>query len=233
MRVPKTIKCIAKLFFNHRCKNCGKELFSNETELCKPCVEKLPRTMFELDKDNDVAKMLWGRELVEFAFAGYYFHKNGVIQSLIHDFKYNKATELAFRLGMELGKMLQESKNTDYDIIVPVPLHPKKQRMRGYNQSDYIAEGISKITNIPVEKHLLIRTVYKDSQTHKTRELRWTSIQNNFDLYGDIDRWIGYKILLVDDVITTGATTESCCKALHKIPDVTLGVAAIAVARGD
>ncbi|MEJ6982527.1 phosphoribosyltransferase family protein [Pedobacter sp. P351] len=215
------------LFFPQLCSGCGKSLFKNESVICINCVYHLPYTNFHLDNDNPVARQLWGR--IPFNFAGAYLHfqKGSRVQNLMHELKYNNKPEVAFKLGEMYGRQLKSSADfQNPDVIIPVPLHPARQKKRGYNQSEYLAQGLAQSLNIPV-KYILSRNVFTETQTRKSRFVRYENMKDVF--VGSRNQDLENKhVLVVDDVVTTGATIEACAFELLKIKGLRVSVAAIA-----
>lgn len=218
------------LFFPELCGACGKNLHRGEHQLCVSCLYKLPKTNFHLDRQNKVAKQFWGRIPLLQATAFLYFRKGSSVQQLMHQIKYGNRPELAVRMGELYGQeLLKSSTFVKPDMLLPVPLHPKKLKHRGYNQSACIAEGLSKILGIPALEHVLIREVHTETQTKKSRFARYENLQEAFGVV-TAETLQGKHILLVDDVITTGATLEACTLALHKKAKVQISVCALAFA---
>ena len=219
---------LLSLFYPEVCAACGTLLHRNEDTVCLSCRHLLPDTGYELVADNPVARMFYGRIRFEQVTGLYFFSKKGKVQHLIHELKYKNNRDAGIFLGHELGKRLLDSPlYTNIDVIVPVPLHPKRQRKRGYNQSDLIAKGISEITHWPVNHHNLIRASTTATQTKKSRSARWENVKDIFVLRNP-DAFADKHILLIDDVITTGSTIEACAIALSKANAVRVSVAAAA-----
>lgn len=194
------------------------------------CIFKLPKTNFHKDKENPIAKIFWGRVSVESAASFYSFGKGGKVQHLIHQLKYKGKKEVGVSVGKLYGQELKASDNFNLiDIIVPVPLHKKKLRKRGYNQSQYFAEGLSQTMNVDTDCKSLFRALASETQTRKSRFNRWKNVESVFQLKDSISL-IGKHILLVDDVITTGATLEACAHTLLQIPGVKISIVTIAYA---
>ena len=220
----------AELFFPRVCCGCGVHLFEHEHEVCKICLRNLPRTGFELVDANPVSQMLWGRVQIERAASMYYYRKGELLQKLLHTLKYRGNYRLGEEFGKQMGKILfQAGYTAGIDAVIPVPLHEIKQRKRGYNQSEHIAGGLSAAANIPLITDNLIRTAYSESQTKKSRYERWENVSSVFAVV-DPDELRGRHILLVDDVITTGATLEACTAALKEAGDVKVSIATVGVA---
>ncbi len=216
------------LIFPELCQACAKSLFRNEELICADCMYHLPYTDFHLQPQNAVAQQFWGRVPLEAASAMLYFSKGSRVQNLMHQLKYKNKPEVGVYLGKLCGKRLQENPLfVSADIIIPVPLHRQKQLKRGYNQSLSFAEGLSEKMLTPIGIDNLIRTASTESQTKKSRTSRYENMKEVFAVK-NTSLLTGKHILLVDDIITTGATLEACCNVLLQIPDVKISVAAIA-----
>lgn len=216
------------LFFPRKCNHCGNNLDKTEKEVCKRCLFEIPKTKFHADPDNPVNKTFWGRVNVEFATSGYYFTKKSILQNLLHHIKYHNKKELAFELGKYLGTELSSVENfNECDMIIPVPLHPVKKKKRGYNQSEWIANGLSEKLAIPVNNNILIRHINSKSQTKKNREERWENVRSAFSIKTPENNQPKH-VLLVDDVITTGATIEACASLLIEYLNVKVSIASLA-----
>jgi ComF family protein len=225
---PGLIKDFFGLFFPNNCIACQQQLVKNEETVCTHCLFALPRTNFHLNPDNTVAKIFWGRVRVEAATAYFFFGKAGNLRKLIHQLKYRGRKEVGLFLGRHFASEVQGSGFfSDAEVVIPVPLHPSRERKRGYNQSYYIARGISDVLGIPIDTRSLYRTHTSDSQTHKSRLERWQSVEKAFALRGTQDLEDKH-ILLVDDVITTGATLEACTQVLLSVPGTKVSIAALA-----
>ena len=219
------------LFFPNNCLACGNSLFKNEDTICTSCLYHLPQTDFHLSKGNRLCEVFWGRVRIETAVANFYYGKSGKVQSLIHQLKYKGKKEVGTFFGKYYGKMLQYSGNFDsVNYIVPVPLHEKKLKLRGYNQSEIFARGLSVSMHVPVNIVVLSRRIPTQTQTKRNRYNRWENVSGIFEV-NRIELLRNKHILLVDDVITTGATLEACCHALFKVPGIKISIAAIAYAR--
>ncbi|MDR0385026.1 MAG: ComF family protein, partial [Prevotellaceae bacterium] len=176
----------------------------------------IPLTKSWEKEDNDIEKLFWGKVDIKRACSLFYFRKGSDYRPLIHKLKYKGKYNIGLRLGEELGIYLEQSPlYSDLSMIVPVPLHPAKERQRGYNQSEAIASGISNITKLPVESRNLIRTKYTDTQTLKNAAERHENVQSVFDVRNK-NSLNGQHILLIDDIITTGSTIESCVSTILK-----------------
>jgi ComF family protein len=217
----------ASLFFPKLCAACNHSLVRNEHFLCTTCRMKLPFTNYHLTPDNEVAKAFWGRVQVENATALLHFHKKGIAQALLHKLKYKGRKEIGIELGKLAGYQLRDSLFfKEIDIIVPVPLHKARKRKRGYNQSECLAIGISEIIGKPVDSSSLIRVLNNSTQTRKHRYERWENAQGLFELRSP-KNFEGKHILLVDDVITTGATLEACVQSVIEASNAKVSVFAL------
>jgi len=218
------------LLFPQLCAACCESLVANERLICTDCLYNLPFTNFHFEPDNVVARQFWGKIPVEGAFALYYFNKGGKIQNLMHQFKYKGVRQIGNLLGNIAGGQL--AKNDVFksiDLIIPVPLHKKRLRERGYNQSACFAEGLGEILNVPVEINNLVRINATETQTHKSRFARFENMQEVFAVTAP-ERLVNKHVLLVDDVITTGSTLEACGAQLLKTDGLKLSIATIAYA---
>jgi ComF family protein len=218
------------LLFPELCNACGTNLYQGENEICIKCLYNLPYTDYQIYPDNRVAKQLWSRLPCNAAMAMLYFKKGTRVQNLIHSLKYKDKTEVGVKLGQLLGTRLKLGSLYDgIDLIIPVPLHLKKERQRGYNQSKYIADGIAETLNIPVSSSHLLRNKETESQTKKSRYTRYENMTSVFYMQ-NADELKNKHILLVDDVITTGATLEACGLSLLNCGIKKLSIAALAFA---
>ncbi len=218
------------LIFPQVCVSCGNSLYKNEHTLCTYCVYHLPKTNFHLQKDNPIAKIFWGRINIHAAAAFYGFNKGGRVQRLIHQLKYKGRKEVGFAVGKLYGYELKKSEQfKTVNAIVPVPLHPKKIKKRGYNQSESFAEGLAASMELEADLKTLFRAHESETQTKKSRFSRWQNVESIFQL-NDLKNLEGKHVLLVDDVITTGATLEACAQTLQRIPGIRISVATIAYA---
>lgn len=214
------------LIFPHVCAGCGSDLVG-VNKLCLRCHEELPATAFHLHPNNPIEKLFWGRLPVTYATAQYYFTKQSLVQRLMFRFKYRGDKELGLFLGRMIGYQLNETNRfREIDVLVPLPLFASKERTRGYNQATLLCEGIAEILQKPVLKNAVVRTTYTESQTKKRRVERWQNMEGRFYLVDEVSVK-GKHILLVDDVITTGATLEACGLELLKGENVRLSIATL------
>ncbi|WP_428328651.1 ComF family protein [Mucilaginibacter sp.] len=218
------------LLFPELCVACRQSLVANERLICTDCRYNLPFTNFHLQPDNIVARQFWGKLDIEAAYALYYFTKGGKVQNLMHQFKYKGMQQIGNLLGNLASEQLTRNPifNT-VDAIIPVPLHKKRLRERGYNQSTCFAEGLAQKLNAPVLDNNLVRVIKTETQTHKSRFARFENMQEVFTVLNPA-QLVNKHVLLVDDVITTGSTLEACGAELLKIEGLKLSIATIAYA---
>jgi len=226
----KAFSDLFNLFFPRKCNHCGNNLDKTESEICKRCLFEIPKTNFHANAENPVNKTFWGRINIEQATSAFYFTKKSILQNLLHHIKYHNKKELTAELGKYLGNELATIKSYQTcDVIIPVPLHPTKRKKRGYNQSEWLAKGIAEKMDIPVNTITLKRHVNSKSQTKKNRVERWENVRAAFSVQTSKD--FPYKhVLLVDDVITTGATLEACAAQLLENLKVKVSIASLAYA---
>ena len=202
------------LFFPVNCLICGKRLPAPREVICFKCEHLMPLTGYTHKVGNPVAMGFWGRVPMEQCTALFRFEKGSAFQSLLHQLKYKGSRKTGRYLGNLLGYDLKHSSFAACDLIVPVPLHKKRIKQRGYNQSELIARGASEIMGIPVETGLLVRKKHRDSQTSMGRYDRFMNVSGSFHVATKAPDITRKKVLLLDDVVTTGATLEACCQAL-------------------
>jgi ComF family protein len=218
------------LLFPELCAACRESLVANEHLICTACRYNLPFTNFHLQPDNIVARQFWGKIPLESAYALYYFTKGGKIQNLMHQFKYKGVKQIGNLLGNIAGdQLIKNEVFKSVDLIIPVPLHKKRMKERGYNQSACFAEGLAQKLNAAVEDNNLVRAISTETQTHKSRFARFENMQEVFTVSYP-EKLINKHVLLVDDVITTGSTLEACSLQLLKVEGLKLSIATIAYA---
>jgi ComF family protein len=231
---PKLLTELSKgfihLFYPELCVACARQLATNKSCFCIRCKLKLEPTGHLNCAENEFTERFYGLAPVKMGVAMYYFNRKTPIQSALHALKYKNKPEIGLRLGRSLGAQLATTPNFELpDAVVPVPLHPKKEKTRGYNQSARFAQGIAESLQIPFWPKALRREVHTISQTNKGRIERFSNVQAVFKAR-QTDKLKGKHILLVDDVLTTGATMESCCQALLQSEVGSLSLATIAIA---
>jgi len=221
---------VLELLFPSLCTTCGERLTSQEKFICFDCWHDLPVTNFHVNPENKVAQLFWGRVKIENATSFFSYKKGSRYQHLIHYIKYKGLKELGFETGRKFGFALSESTAfSSVDSIVPVPLHPKKEQKRGYNQCSWIAAGIADVLHKPVIDKNLYRKTFTSTQTRKNRFERWQNVDGIFEVHHPAE-FNGKHILLIDDVVTTGATLEACAFPLLKLPDTKVSIATLAFA---
>ena len=219
-----------RLLFPRKCCICGAPLVEYENSICSGCLLDLPMADTTKDKNNNVEQRFYGRIPIEAATAMLVFKHENKVQTLLHQIKYAGNEEAAITMGRQLGIWITQcGRFDDVDILVPVPLHSSKERKRGYNQSLLLCQGITQTFQRPISCGNLIRIKKTDSQTNKNREERLKNMEGVFRLC-DEKSFENKHILLVDDVITTGATTEACYMAMDKVEGLKISIASLAVA---
>lgn len=218
------------LFYPRLCQICDCSLIRSETVLCLKCIHELPVTNFHLQNENPVKKVFYGRVLVENATALLHFRKKSAVQKLIHQLKYKGQKEIGIYLGKWIGKELVENSGfKEIDMVIPVPLHRKKLRSRGFNQVEGFGKEIAAALQIPYEDQVLLKKTYSSTQTIKARLARWGTMEETFVL-ANSEKIRNKHILLVDDLITTGATLEACSNILRQSPGIKISIASMAIA---
>jgi ComF family protein len=221
------------LVFPHVCEGCGSDLLEQQHMICLRCLSSLPQTNYHLHPNNPIEKMFWGRIPLVMASSQFYFTRGSVIQQLMHQLKYRGNKELGIYLGSMMGHaFISTNRFSSFDGLIPLPLYSLKEKKRGYNQATVLCEGISKVTGWPVYKNIVGRTDHTESQTKKGRVERWANMEGRFILL-DETKLKDRKVLLVDDVITTGATLEACGRALLQVPGLQLSIATLCFSSGN
>ncbi|HEY1872169.1 MAG TPA: phosphoribosyltransferase family protein [Chitinophagaceae bacterium] len=216
------------LFFPHICMGCNTDVLNAEDELCAECLNNLPDTGFLYTYANPVEKIFYGRLSIEKAGSAFYFNKDSVIQNIIIQLKYKSNQKAGIFLGRLLGqRILKSGRFDDVDLIIPLPLNDRKLLKRGYNQSEVIAKGVASVWHKPVVASTIERIFFTETQTHKDRIARWQTMEGVFSVTQP-SLLQDKHILLVDDVITTGATLEACGEAILQVPGVKLSLVTVA-----
>jgi ComF family protein len=222
------VNSFSHLFFPHVCAGCGNDVIDHSQLLCLDCLHDLPFTNFESFSNNPIEKIFWGRVNVISAASLLYFTKNSSLQNIMHQFKYKGKKEIGFYFGKMMGKALMESSRFEsIDAIIPLPLFISKEKRRGYNQATILCEGISDSMNVEVLKDAVIRSVETETQTKKSRIDRWLNIDGKFELKNQ-NTLVNKHVLLVDDIITTGATLEACAAVMNNINGIQISIATLA-----
>lgn len=214
------ISDLAALFVPRRCAGCDTTLLRFEECLCLGCEEELPRTRFHEDPANRVEQLFWGKVQLEAASALLHFARTGMVQHMLHRIKYQQDRETGLFLGKLMGEELKASPRfATVDTLLAVPLHRKKERVRGYNQAQLLVDGMRAVWPLPSVGKELMRVVRTPSQTKRGRLDRWLNVKEAFHL-PDPEALRGKHVLIIDDVVTTGATIEGCVHALRAVPDL-------------
>jgi len=224
-------KDFKNLLFPKLCACCDHVLLKEEALICTFCRHELPLYSNFFDGHHDLHKILYGRVQIERAASLFYFEKKGPIQALIHDLKYRGNKELSFYLGSWLGEILLEAGwQRSIDVVIPVPLHRQRMRERGYNQVEGFGKAIAEKLSAKYTDTLLKRRYNSKTQVFKSRMARSEVVGNNF--YAEhLQELSGQHILLVDDLVTTGATLEACYLALNKAEGIKLDIATMAITK--
>ena len=228
--IHKIFSSVSQLFYPHVCRGCGTDLIEPYQSLCLHCIAHLPYTHFANQSVNPVEKTFWGRINVVSAMSLLYFTPQSMVQQLVHQVKYKGQQKLAHHLGEMMGKeILLSNRFGNIDHIIPLPLFRSREKQRGYNQAALLARGISEILQVNVLEKSLVRIRSSSTQTHKTRSERWQNVEGLFQLRNGFYPE-GKTILLVDDVVTTGATLDACGTVINNIPGTQLYIATLAYA---
>ncbi len=231
--ISTVLRDVASLFLPRTCLACGRVLLENEGSVCLACRYNMPLTNFAKRKDNPI-KLLFENVLdVESAAAMFWFVGGTEWQRIVHNFKYHGRWFFAQKMGEWMGEELLDSGNfDDIDLIVPIPLHYRRRLHRGYNQSEQLALGVGRKMGVECDFRSMRRCHYNDSQTSKSRSERWENVEEIFEVRR-VEKLRGKHILLVDDVLTTGATMASCASAIVKAceGDVRISIATLTVSR--
>lgn len=234
MKLAKEVQeAVLHLFFPHVCEGCGSDGLNDSDAVCIKCLASLPETNFHLYAANPVEKIFRGRLPLTSAFSLYYFTKGSIVQELMHAFKYRSNKELGYFLGQQLGLALKSSNRfSSVEALLPLPLFRDKEKRRGFNQATILCEGIASQLRLPIHEHLLRRTADTESQTFKGRMERWQNMEGRFELK-EPAVLENRHVLLVDDVITTGATLEACGNCLLGVPGLQLSIATLCFSSGN
>lgn len=220
---------LLNLLYPRLCHTCETELLTNEKVVCTKCIHELPVTNYHLENGNAVEKVFYGRVKVENATSLLLFEKKGMVQHLIHNLKYKGHEEIGEFLGAWMGNELKETESyKEITAVVPVPLHKSRLRERGYNQVEKFGKAIAEALEVPYIENVLVKKTASKTQTIKKRFARWGNMDATF-LIENPSQLENTHILLVDDLVTTGATLEACAAKLLKIPGVKVSMATMAI----
>jgi ComF family protein len=225
--VKSAINDFLHLLFPHLCVGCGSDVIGADHHLCLRCISALPETHFFEQPGNPVERNFYGRMPVRNAGSAYFFTKDSLMESLVYELKYKGNKAVGFYLGEMIGSLLQNSRYADVNVIVPLPLNERRLKKRGYNQSKVLCEGIASVWNKPVVDDAVMRKVNTETQTHRGRITRWENMDGVFGV-ADAAAVEGKHVLLVDDVVTTGASLEACGTEILKVPGTTISIATLA-----
>lgn len=223
---------ISHMIYPHQCLICDVELELNSPTICSFCSEDLMYTQFEkFTEPTSLDKLFWGRVSLEATFSLLFFEKGKSTQKILHALKYKSNPQVGIEFGKLIGRTLKSHKQfKDLDLLIPVPLHPKKEFSRGYNQSEKLADGLSVILNIPVDNSFLKKQKHTGSQTRRGRFGRWDNVVNNFRIKKQEN--LPKHVAIVDDVITTGATLEAIIRSIKEIyPDIRISIISLALTK--
>lgn len=228
--LPTFFEDFISMIYPRYCRACKNGLVKGEEIVCTHCLLSMPRTHFVKDKQNALYTKLALLTPIQYAFAYYHFKKGSKVQELMHEFKYKNQPEIGVKLGKVMGyELILHGYSSEFDCIVPVPLHASRVRQRGYNQSEEFAMGLSAVLNIPVSRGFVKRSVKTETQTKKSKLNRWNNVHTVFEVTSS-EEISGKRVLLVDDVVTTGATLEACAAVLQRAGCTQLSVGCIAMA---
>ena len=218
------------LLYPKLCNSCGVALLSNENVICTKCLHELPLTYYHLENENAVKKVFYGRLDIESATSFLLFEKKGMVQQLVHNLKYRGHEEIGEFFGSWMGNELKETPQfRTITAVVPVPLHKSRLRKRGYNQVEKLGRALGKALNVPYVDSVLVKKKASKTQTIKKRFARWGSIEATFQVENE-NLLEKQHVLLVDDLVTTGATLEACALKLLSIREVKISIATLAIA---
>ena len=199
--------------------------------MCVLCNMGLPRTNYHLLPDNPVEQIFWGKTPLVRATSFFFYRKGSAYKYILHRLKYGGEKEIGEIMGRYVAnELLPCGFFKDIDLIIPVPLHRKRQRARGYNQSEWIARGIVSVTGLLLDAESVVRDKFTETQTHKSKFERWENVSGFFSLTKHADELAGKHLLIVDDVLTTGATIVSVASCLSAVEDVRISVLTLAIA---
>jgi ComF family protein len=232
-RLKAGVSDLLHLFFPHTCAGCGSDLLRQGEEVCINCYAGLAETGFAALPGNPVEKIFYGRIALTAASSSYYFTKQSPLQHLVHALKYQDNQDVGLQLGTWMAQhLLASDRFTPMDLLLPMPLYPERLKKRGYNQAEVLCRGMAAVLKVPVRTDIVLRSRPTETQTRKGRTDRWTNVTGSFELCspGALE---GKHLLLVDDVVTTGATLEACAEVILQAQPASLRIATLAWASSD
>jgi len=230
MKLKNALSNLLHLFYPQICTGCASDLLDENNLLCLKCINTLPHTNYAQHANNQVEKIFWGRIPLAAAHSQFYFSKSSMVQELMHQLKYKSNQSIGMYLGEMMGNsLLNSNRFIDVDGLVPLPMYADKQRRRGYNQAAVICKGMALAMNIPVLNNNVCRQYATETQTRKSRVERWENVSGSF-VIKDPAALAGKHLLLVDDVLTTGATLEAAGNSILQCDNVKLSIATVAFA---
>ncbi|MBN8836715.1 MAG: ComF family protein [Sphingobacteriia bacterium] len=226
--IVSALKDFSHLLFPHHCEGCGTDVVDTNQLLCIKCIQSLPETNFFNSPGNPVEKIFYGRTKIQHAGASFYFTKDSLLQHLLIQLKYRNNKEAGIALGKLTGLFLKDAERfSGIDALVPLPLNPKKEARRGYNQATVICNGITSVISKPVIPDAVERVLFTETQTKQDRLHRWQNMQHVFSIKNP--KLLKDKhVLLVDDVVTTGATLEACASVISTVEGCMVSIATTA-----
>jgi ComF family protein len=227
----KLSKDLLHVLYPHHCLICQMEIPQTKHSVCPLCEHELHYTHFEaFQEPSPLDKLFWGRIRLERTYALLFFSESNATRTILHQLKYKDRKDLAIYFGKQLGQRIKDDPAFDkLDALVPVPLHPKKEFIRGYNQAEELAKGIQEVMQVPIDMQLINRAIFTESQTKKDRLSRWENMQEKFRSKQTQQNY--HHIAIIDDVITTGSTIETCYRTIRDVlPDVKISVISLAFA---
>ena len=231
IKIKPLVNIVKGLMYPSICPNCGQLLASGEHYVCSKCITKLPFTHWGNSRKNIIRELLFEKiQKLEKTYSLFYFIQKNDIHKLLHSLKYKNKPEIGIELGFLLGQKLQEADMTDFDKIIPIPLHLRKKKIRGYNQSTKIAQGIADTIDRPIDIKSVTRAIYTETQTKKNKYERIKNMKGVFSIK-DPKKLENKHILIIDDIITTGATILSLSKEMSKIKGIKISIATLAVTK--
>ncbi len=228
--IQKLHRILVDLLYPNLCDACSENLRNQEVHICTACLCSLPKTNYHLMPNNLLEQRLWGKVNFHRATAFFHFHKGSPLQKILYSLKYKGKKEIGEFLGKHAATDISASETfASIDLIIPVPLHPNRLKTRGYNQSEWIAKGISSLLNKPLDTSSLVRKTDTKSQTRKNTFDRYINTEGIFALQ-TADCLVNKHVLLVDDVMTTGSTIEACIQTLNQVEGIKISIFALAMA---